>query len=219
MPAEPLWRVETQSSVREQALSEPFDLDQLVAQLMEETRNVRYKKEKGSHEAKGSWRPTFTFEVSEMAFDRFFNSPHGYRSKFLIDAAIGQAANAQVVSGLAQTLLQYSSGDAAEIVKSSLLSSHSKIWIEEGQHSPATPELVIEIPVPTWVAAARASRERLNNGDSTITPKEVDRIYGVRAPVGTKLKVMGAWVGSDSSLSVVPSKFTRAKDIQAYGIS
>jgi len=184
-----------------------------------EAQNVRYKKEKGSHEAKGHWRPTFAFKVSEEAFDLFFNSPHGYRGKFLVDIAVGQAANSQVVTGLANALLQFVSGDVAKVVESSLQSSHSKIWIEEGQHSPATPELVVEIPVPTWVEAARASRERLNNGDNTITPKEVDRIYGVRAPVGNMLKVMGAWVGPDGSLSVVPSKLSRAKDIQAYGIS
>jgi len=67
-----------------------------------------------------------------MGFDLFFNSPYGHRGKFLIDSAIGQAANAKVVSGLAQTLLQFSGSDAAEIVEFSLLSPHSKIWIEEG---------------------------------------------------------------------------------------
>ena len=79
--------------------------------------------------------------------------------------------------------------------------------------------MIVEIRVPDWEIAAKAIRERLNAGDSTLTPKEVDRIFGVRAPVGRTLKVIGAWVGPDGEFGVVPSKLRRGEDIKAYGLS
>ncbi|MES4785395.1 MAG: hypothetical protein C4294_05755 [Nitrospiraceae bacterium] len=62
-------------------------------------------------------------------------------------------------------------------------------------------------------------RHRLDAGDSSLTPKEVDRIYDVRAPLGTTLKVMGAWVDRNGELKVVASKLRRAEEIKAYGLS
>ena len=180
--------------------------------------NVKYKRDKGAHEAKGSWRPIFIFDVSKEAFDLFFNSPYGYRGKFLVDPEAGRQANTQVVSRLAKRLVQLAGCDDPQ-VESSFASPHAKIWIEEGQHSPTTPDLLVQVLVPAWVSAAEVVDERLCNSDSTITSKEIDRIYGVRAPVGTRLKAMGAWVSQNGVLGVVPSKLARAEEIRAYGVS
>lgn len=84
---------------------------------------------------------------------------------------------------------------------------------------PADPVLVVEIHVPAWESGARAVRARLDAHDSTLTPKEVERIFGVRAPSGKILKVMGAWVGPDGSFFMVPSKLHRADEITEFGVS
>ena len=107
----------------------------------------------------------------------------------------------------------------AEQIKRSLVSPLAKVWIKEDQDIPRTPELIIQVLVPEWVAAATAVHERLARKDPTLTTKEVDRIYGVRAPSGFILKIMGAWIGPDGSLNVVPSKLRRAEEIKAYGVS
>jgi hypothetical protein len=221
MLAAPLWIVENVSEDRRKSLAEPFEFTELLQRLRSEVRNVRYKKEKGSHEAKGSWRPIIWFDVNEQTFDCFFNSPYGYRGQFLLGADAGRDANKQVLHALADTLVQGASlhPPLAEQVQLSLLSPHAKIWIDEDQHCPKNPELIIQISVPEWVAAATTVHKRLAEHDPTLTTKEVDRIYGVRAPSGFTLKVMGAWVGPDGSLSVVPSKLRRAEEIRAYGVS
>lgn len=217
----PLGTVDNVSEDRRKSLAEPFEFVGLVQCLRSEVRNVRYKKENGSHEAKGSWRPIIWFDVNQQTFDRFFNSPCGYRGQFLLGADAGRAANNQVMHALADTLIQRASlqPSLAEQVQLSLLSPHAKIWIDEDQHCPKMPELIIQIAVAEWVAEATTVHNRLAEHDPTLTTKEIDRIYGVRAPSGSTLKVMGAWVGPDGSLSVVPSKRRRAEEIRAYGVS
>lgn len=221
MPATPLWIVDNVSEVRRQLLAEPFEFAALIQRMRSEVRHVRHKNDKGTHEAKGSWRPIIWFDVTEDTFDQFFNNPYGYRGQFLIDAAVGREANTQVILALAEVLVQKAplKPTIAEQVRQSLVSPHAKIWIEEDQHSPKTPELIKQVRVPRWEVAAAAVHDRLARHDPTLTSKEIDRIYGVRAPSGSTLKVMGAWVASDGSLLVVPSKLRRAEEIKAYGVS
>jgi len=101
----------------------------------------------------------------------------------------------------------------------SLRSEFAKIWIDECAHQPADPDLIVEVTVEAWETAARAVRARLDAHDSTLTPKDIDRIFGVRAPIGTLLKVMGAWVRIDGSMFLVPSKITRGSDIKDFGVA
>jgi len=221
MFAAPLWIVDNVSENRRRSLAEPFEFATLIQRMRSEVRNVCYKKDRGVHEAKGSWRPIIWFDVEDETFDHFFNSPYGYRGQFLIDAAAGHEANNQVLAALATALVQGAALDLslAEQVKRSLVSPLAKVWIKEDQDIPRTPELIIQVLVPEWVAAATAVHERLARKDPTLTTKEVDRIYGVRAPSGSILKIMGAWIGPDGSLNVVPSKLRRAEEIKAYGVS
>ena len=217
----PLWTVDNVSEIRRQSLAEPFAFPTLIQRMQSEVRNVRHKRDKGTHEAKGLWRPIVWFEVTAETFDQFFNSPYGYRGQFLLDAGLGREANNQVLLALAELLVQQAAQNPAiaEQVRQSLVSSHAKIWIDEEQHNPKAPELLIQVRVPVWEAAASAVHERLSRHDPTLTTKEIDRIYGVRAPSGSTLKALGAWVAPDGSLLVVPSKLRRAEEIHAYGVS
>ena len=71
----PLWDFEGINEARRELLMAPFQFDDLVAVIKSEVRNVRFKKETGSHEAKGSWRPAFWLDVGMSTFDRFFIVP------------------------------------------------------------------------------------------------------------------------------------------------
>ena len=221
MQSPPFWLVEQVAPSRQGPLQQPVDFEALVRRIRDEVHNVRYKRESGTHEAKGSWRPVIRFDIERDSFDQFFNNPYGYRGQFLIDPQTGNAANAHALSIIAATLLNHTNLEPpiAEQAHRSLLSCYAKLWIDEDQHDPATPDLLVQVVVPTWQAAAEAVRARLDAHDPTLTPKEIDRIFGVRAPEGITLKAIGAWVGADGSLSVVASKLTRAEDIHAYGVS
>lgn len=215
---EPLWDFDGISKERREYLRTPFDLDILVKCIRSEMNNIRYMKDRGQHQAKGAWRPLFCFDVSQETFDRFYNSPFGYRGQYLLDTKQGENFNSMLVSSLIDPLMQsiIVIDPMLERIRDSLISAHAKIWIDENQHDPLTPALIIQIRVPVWEAAARVIHERLKRSDATLTPKEVDRIYGVRAPLGKTLKVMGAWI---PSLDPLPSKVRRSQDIKEYGIS
>ncbi len=215
----PEWPLGDLSTERRELLTAKFGFCDLIEDIVREMRTVRIEKEKGTHEAKGSWRPVFRLDVSATTFDRFFNSPYGYRAQYLVNPENGRDKNASLLAALVDKLVLSLSQDnqIVDQVRRSLLSPHAKVWIEEDRQNPR--HLVIEIAVPQWVAAAKEAHKKLMDHDSSITQKEVDRIYGVRAPQGTTLKVMGAWVATNGELKVVASKLRRAEEIRAYGIS
>ena len=209
------------SESRGACLLSAFEFSELAVRLGVEARRLSFKVKRGDHEAKGCWRPEFTAGVSGDAFDLFFNSPYGYRGQFLTSVADGHAANALTVKALAPSLLRDLTEPSSMVdqISASLDSDFAKVWIDETQHAPSDPVLIIEVRVPTWEMAARAVSERLNTHDSTLTPKEIERVFGVRAPCGTVLRIMGAWVRPDGSFFVVPSKQRRGEDIRDFGVS
>lgn len=215
------WSFDGLSSSRIANLLNPVEFSDLAVRLGSEARRVSFKKTRGTHEAKGCWRPEFTLEVSSDAFDLFFNSSYGYRGRFLNSVAEGHAANALALSALSNGFLQGLNEPSSTLdrIATSLASDLAKIWIDEHAHSPSDPVLLVEIRVPPWEAAARAVRARLDAHDPTLSPKEIDRIFGVRAPSGSVLKVMGAWVCPDGSSFLVSSKQGRGEDIRDFGVS
>ena len=217
----PEWPFVGLSQERWQRLTSFFAFSELVEEIWREIHNIRFKKEKGQHEAKGTWRPTFWFDVAGTTFDLFFNNPHGYRGQYLMNLDSGRDKNAFLIARLVEKLVA-SVPEGLQIVdqvRRSLMSPHAKVWIDEDQHNPKGPKLVIEIAVAQWVAAAQEVSKRLTAGNPNISDKEVTRIYGVRAPQGTTLKVMGAWVAPNGELGGVASKSRRAEEIKAYGVS
>ncbi|MBI5721280.1 MAG: hypothetical protein HZC37_26720 [Burkholderiales bacterium] len=215
------WRVVDVEADRQSDLQVRFDLEGLAARIATDASAVVFRKERGRHEAKGSWRPTFTLEVSRQLFDQFFNNPCGYRGHYLAGPELGTSANLRLLETIAPRLLAAvpESTVDGERIQESLGSRAAKIWIDEDQHDPRVPELRVQVQVATWVAAATAAHERLKAADPTLTPKEIDRIFGVRAPSGTQLRVFGAWVGDTGVQPVVPSKQRRAVEIHGFGVS
>ena len=215
------WGFDGISATRVASLLNPFEFSDLIARLGMEARRLSFRRTPGTHEAIGCWRPEFAVEISSDAFDRFFNSPYGYRGQFLRSVAEGQAANALALKVLSDPILQGLNEPSLTFdqIATSLTSNFAKIWIDERAYAPSDPVLIVEVKVPTWEAAARAVRARLDAHDSTLASKEIDRIFGVRAPLGTVLKIIGAWVRQDGSLFLVPSKRRRGEDIRDFGVS
>lgn len=215
------WVLDNIPNVRRKLLLKPFEFASLIADIHSQLQGIAFQRDKGQHEAKGLWRPVFGFEVPAETFDRFFNSQHGYRGQYWHSAEKGRTENHTLISAISNNLIASIGGDVAvrEQVKASLDSGDAKIWIDEKHHDPPQPKLLLQVRVPTWEAAAVAVFERLNNYDPTLSPKEIDRIFGVRAPTGTTLRVMGAWIRPDGSIWCVPSKACRAEEIHAYGVS
>lgn len=215
------WSVVDVDADRQRDLTVNFDFDVLADSVAAEADAIAFRKQRGTHEAKGSWRPTFVLEVSRQLFDRFFNNPCGYRGHYLASPELGTSANLRLLKTITPRLLAAvpESTSDQQAIRDSLASPAAKVWMDEDQHNPRTPELLVQVLVPTWVAAAEAVHKRLRAGDPTLTPKEVDRIFGVRAPSATRLRVFGAWVGSKGVEPVVPSKQRRAQEIHAFGVS
>ena len=118
-------------------------------------------------------------------------------------------------------LLMESTGETSarnELIRQSILSCHSKNWINEDEHSPRQPELIVEIAVPEWKAAGEVARRSLD-ASNPIPDKEVDRIFGVRAPEGTSIEVKGSWLDCDNRTRRTTSKINRAQDIHDFGVS
>jgi hypothetical protein len=215
------WRVVDVDDGRQSDLQATFNIMDLADRITAESSAIAYRKERGSREAKGSWRPTFTIDLPPELFDRFFNNPCGYRGQFLASPELGTSVNLQLLESIGPRLKAAVPETTAELqsIEASLASPAAKVWMDEDQHDPRTPDLRVQIQVPSWVAAAEIAHARLKAADSTLTPKETDRIYGVRAPAGTRLKVFGAWVGAHGVQPVVPSKQRRAFEIHAFGVS
>jgi hypothetical protein len=57
------WQFVGLSPGRPERLTEFFEFEGLVQDIPREMRSVRFKKDKGTHVAKGSWRPIFWFDM------------------------------------------------------------------------------------------------------------------------------------------------------------
>ena len=110
---EPLWQFKNVPIERCRYLLTPFTFPTLIKQICSEVRDVRYKTERGSIEAKGSWRPVFWFDVAARTFDSFFNSPFGYRGQYLRDQEDGNRQNNLLISALAEHLIQSVTGEGS----------------------------------------------------------------------------------------------------------
>lgn len=168
------WEVTDVEASRQGDLKTRFDVEDLADRIATAAIAATFRRERGTHEAKGAWRPTFAIEVTPQLFDRFFNNPCGYRGHYLASPDLGVSANLNLLKTIAPRLLTVAPNSAPgrQHIEESLASPAAKIWIDEDQHDPRNPELRVQVQVPTWVAAATAAHARLQSADPTLTPKQ-----------------------------------------------
>jgi hypothetical protein len=169
------------------------------------------------------------FSVDKVAYDRFFNSPFGIRAQYCRDPKLGGVRNRQCIDALFERLMATAQvtgpGVSLDQVAASLRCGSSKIWIDEHaqdctlKHTIAVSDLVT-VDVPRWVRAAEEAEAEIR-AFQRARPRVKDRaLYGIQAPEGTTLKVLGGFLCETSSKEfVVPSKRRRHQQIQLYGFS
>lgn len=122
------WSFDGLPEARVHSLLAPVHFSELASRLAAEAKIVRFDKRKGSVEAKGAWRPEALVEISPEAFDLFFNSPFGYRGRYLLGTAEGNQANALITRVFAHTVSQQLPSIDRQTFDA-LSSEHAKVWI------------------------------------------------------------------------------------------
>jgi hypothetical protein len=158
---------------------------------------------------KACCRPAVLLTVEAGIFDRFFNSPEGYRAQYLRDPDRGQAANGQLLRALEPALTGAVVGRCGEErlsrewIRNSFLANSAKIWPDEEtlDFTDATIDLAIE----RWTQPC----------DWINAPKHA----GLWAPEGTQLKVFGAFIDPHGNEIVSRRKIRRRFDIHECGFS
>lgn len=224
MKIEP-WKFQEIDTDRIDRLSRPFAFEALIDVIYHEMRTSEFDWEPGlDAEVRGKHRPVFLIDVSEPTFDRFFNSAWGYRGKFAESAEDGQAANAEILARVSSALVSSVNCGVAfrNVLSRSLTSEFARVWISERDSNLKVNDvrLLEQLMFDRWLNSARDSWQRIQaewaKGSKGVEV-DLDRILGVRAPIGTRLKVMGAWVDPDGTLSCHSKKSGRAEGIHLHG--
>jgi hypothetical protein len=202
--------------------------DGIANRINEEMRIISFDVCRGKRgKVKGCRRPQFALQVSEVAFDLFFNSPRGYRAQYHKSPEHGERENAKLISLMLHKLISYA-GDktpkhpmSAELLEVSLNAKSAKIWInEQGVRSQQGDDIAnkrIYLDVEPWVSTARAFfRAPSNYPDNN---KEIKAVDGVKAPTGTTLEVKGAFVDDNGNEQIAEGKEDRSRQIHLYGFT
>ena len=211
-------------------LLRPCSFDEVLASVLNEFSAPAYQPATGKKEARGYWRAVFCFSVTGPTYDVFFNGPTGYRAQFCEDSMAGLLMNEQCIKVLTPLLVDFaktsSSSEPVEKLEASLRCRSAKIWIDEhardctlNKQTIAADQLVV-LNVPRWVQAAKEAEEEIKARQDTCPRAKEWAQYGVQAPEGTRLKVLGGFINqTNCSEFVVPSKRRRHQQIQLYGFS
>lgn len=181
----------------------------VVLRITDSLRSVRAASKKG--QAKGlehCIQPVFDLEVSPEAYDSFFNSPSGYRARYLRDPFEGLTANHVLINALLNRLLDDAKlsidQDLKRIdIRTSLRALSSKVWIYEGTFNFDAP--TVDLSVGSWAEEAFNGERRAK--------------WGLCAPEGTRLQVKGALLDPKGHEIVPRGKTLRHVDIHKYGFS
>lgn len=207
----------------------PRTFDEVLGFVCDTARAPTYKPDRGSKEAAGCWRAVFSFSVDAFAYDLFFNSPFGYRAQYCQSPMVGVARNQQCVETLFERLMTASLKSKPTVplekIATSLRCRSSKIWIDEKAEDctlkyTITVSDLVAVNVPRWVKAAEEAEQEMKASQRTYPRAKGRAIYGIQAPEGTGLKVLGGFLRDASGEEfVVPSKRRRHQHIQLYGFS
>ena len=196
--------------------------------IMDSGRRISFRWKKGEEEARGCHRAEFRLSCEVHVADIFFNSVSGVRAHYYRSIEHGQAYTRFMIEGLAARLLSIpevtSAPTGRRMVKSSLLGTSSKIWIDERvsnlDRQSIDAERLITLEVPHWVKAARKAAAAFA-AQRLPSPKVQEKaLLGIQAPQAEAIGVFGAWL-SDQDMSEfrVSSKRNRSRHIRVYGFS
>jgi len=200
-------------------------LGELVDEIDNQARVVKYRGKRGCEgSVKDCLRPEFKLELSAGGFDQFFNGRSGYRAAYYLDTTRGEEVNASVLQRISERLISYAlshpAGEELEeaTLRRCLTLPSAKVWLDERDFS-FDQQLTIEIMVPEWSQQATEAAACFAQ-DTELAPTEKKKaIWGVRAPLGTKIDVKGAFVATDGAECVADDKVHRSREIHDYGFA
>ncbi len=178
-------------------------------------------------------RHGFILSITPKTYDIFFNSEYGYRGKYFLGTNEGKNANRELIAALKEKLVNYSIQNPSSIkistlqnVENSLNKESAKIWIHQASSTLNEKQfktiMDAAIENPSWKAFA------LKVEEDNKTPKgerhknyrrRFKAVLGLRAPVGVKLEIKGAFLDLEGNEVIGKGKFSRAKQIRYYGFS
>lgn len=190
--------------LRQQALLESPEFGTLSTELILATDlEGFYWEEFESDRLRGCRRASFLLRVPEHLYDCFFNSPQGYRGQYAISPDTGANANRALINLLQGTLLTQSRQkfDVDEgLASKSVNGEGAKIWIYEPEVHDHLFEDEPEIDFPRWI----------RNSDGGVGP---------RAPQGSQLVMLGAWLDESNNVQIDTAKSSRSHEIHMTGFS
>lgn len=210
MPATDLWKFATGfDPIRQNHLSTFSDFAQIITLLCNSIESIIVEPCKGvDAELRNCVQPVFTLNVSEEAFDAFFNSPAGYRACYLLDPNVGLTANLALVGALFEQLVGVATSQSiAELasidLRTSLLATSCKVWVHEDDFP--FQSLTTDLAVNAWLEAASAGEKKAK--------------WGLCAPKGTRIQIKGALIDPWGNEVVPRKKALRRYEIQRFGFS
>lgn len=166
-------------------------------------------------------RPVFTVQVERLLFDRFFNSPYGYRAAYYRSPGTGIEANSYCMSAIAPRLVAHQSsaesGLRVDLMLESLSTPSAKAWLAEHGKEIDPKCSGCEGEWSSGSSAIAATAEIKNGRWESASGQKAE--WGRKAPFLTKLRFMGAFIDNQHNEFIPHDKRFRASDIYAYGWS
>ncbi len=159
-------------------LSKEFRFEELAEQIRNEMMLKSFKAQPATNlDLAGCCRPEFILVVNPLTFDRFFNSPWGYRGQYYQNPQLGVRANRLAIDEILSKLLQYAescprSDMSLTEIRRSLQLPSAKIWIQE--HLALDVERIeefIAIENVDWIKQARCIQGLAINGSCCLEIK------------------------------------------------
>ena len=178
-------------------------------------------------------RHGFIFSITPKTYDIFFNSEYGYRGKYFLGTKEGKDANRELITALKEKLANYANQNPSnknistnQNVENSLNKGSAKIWIHQAcstlneKHFKIIEDVAIKNTY--WYKFALKVEEdnkRKKNERHKNYTSRFKAILGLRAPVGVKLEIKGAFLNFEGKEVIGKGKYSRAKQIRYYGFS
>ena len=187
-----------------------------IAQAVAKSMRILCTHSEPCDEAAGYARIVCCVAVEPDLFDVFFNAESGYRGRYFASPEDGVHANGELLGLVACSLAKHTSHKDLPYVQAeqSLRVASAKCWLAEvGKGFCRTCRACEGEWTPPQDATADFLNDRWEHG------QEVMARYGRKAPLFTKLRILGGFVDPAGREYVATQKRERAQHIHRFGWS